>query len=97
MDNGNRVYYRAHDGVIIYQTGEMSGASVEHREDEKIEYIDIPFGALNYANEFVAKVNVETKECEIVKINNETEEQKRIRELEDELLLQTENEIGGIL
>ena len=91
----NRVFY-TQDGTIIHQTGEITGTHNPHHNIESLHYIDIPFGSTNGYN--VVAINPQTKELVMEpKEVPETEEQKRIRELEDALLLQAENEVGGIL
>ncbi|MFF5993477.1 hypothetical protein AAGS61_01830 [Lysinibacillus sp. KU-BSD001] len=97
MDLPNRVYYNQ-EGKIVFMTGELRGATEQHLLNEEINYIEIPFGTLDYSVSNLVGVNVDTKQLIIETIEKEeTEEQKRIRELEDALLLQAENEVGGIL
>ena len=92
---GNRVFFDQ-EGRIIHQTGEVSSTSNPHWDITEIKYVDIPPG-VGAGMELVG-INPTSKEP-IFEINEafETPEQKRIRELEDALLLQAENEIGGIL
>lgn len=95
MQVGNRVFYDQ-DGEILYLTGERSGDVLPNKEVSNINFIDLEYGALN--NKRLVKVDLETKQpiFEDLPIF-ETDEQKRIRELEDQLLLQIDNELGGIL
>lgn len=95
MNVGNRVYFIEETGVIVFQTGEMSNASQEERPVETISYIDVPFGEVDYSKRII--IGVEGGELKFHELHHETEEQKRIRELEDALLMQADLETGGIL
>ncbi|MEK4425854.1 hypothetical protein [Solibacillus sp. FSL K6-1523] len=97
MDIGNRIYYQKSSGTVIYQAGEMSDAPNERPIIDEIAYIDVPFGSIDYAKDWIVGVDLESGQPIVVTFKDETAEEKRIRELEDELLLQAENEIGGIL
>ncbi|GLC87479.1 hypothetical protein [Lysinibacillus piscis] len=94
---GNRIFYNKSTGNIIFQTGEAEGNVVPHDDTIEITYLDIPFGTMDYVKSYVSKIdengNPVVKNYDIP----ETAEQRRIRELEDALLLATENEVGGIL
>ncbi|MEK4121949.1 hypothetical protein [Lysinibacillus sp. FSL K6-0102] len=95
---GNRVIFDTVTGRIVHQFGEAKGVVVPHEDINGLDYVDLPYGIVG-ANEFLVSINPDTKEP-IIEAYPEpelTDEQKRIRELEDTLLLQTDNEIGGIL
>lgn len=95
MKIGNRVYHNQ-DGMILFTAGEMENGPPRLKE-EKVEWIDLEYGSIDYKKQRLVAVDIETKEPILETIITETEEEKRIRELEDALLLATENEIGGIL
>jgi len=94
----NRVIFDKPTGVIIYQTGEHRGAVAPHPDITEIDFIDVPFGSIDYKNSYIESIDVSTQKP-IIKMfpSQEAEEQRRIRELEDALLLQTDLENGGIL
>ncbi|KPN95274.1 hypothetical protein [Lysinibacillus sp. ZYM-1] len=85
------------DGEIIHILGEMRGNVLERKEIKKLSSIDLKYGAIDFKKHKIFSVDIETQEPVLEEINTETEEQRRIRELEDTLLLQTDTEIGGIL
>lgn len=95
MNIGNRIYYKESDGTVIFQTGEISGVKEERSEVDEIRFIDIPFGAIDYTNTII--VDVEDGKPILKSFEKNTPEMQRIYKLEDELLLQSENETGGIL
>jgi len=98
MNRGNRVYFNQENGVIIHQTLEQSGNISPHPTIIKIDYMDIPFGLIDYKVNYIESIDVSTQQPIIKSFPiQETEEQKHIRELEDALLIQAENEVGGIL
>lgn len=75
----------------------MRGDVLERKEIKKLSSIDLEYGAIDFKKHKIVSVHIETQEPVLEEINTETDEQKRIRELEDILLLQTDKEIGGIL
>ncbi|ATP40691.1 hypothetical protein CSE16_11885 [Solibacillus sp. R5-41] len=86
------------DGNIIHTEGECSGDVLSRKELTSIDYIDLEYGEIDLTKWDVVGIDTVTlKPILVEKPIYETEEQRRIRELEDELLLQTENEFGGIL
>lgn len=95
LERGNRVFYYE-SGEIILQTGESTGDLLPHSDNE-VRYIDLQYGSIDYSKFKIVGIDVETLQPILEAINNETEEQKRIRELEDALLLSADAETGGIL
>lgn len=87
------------DGEIIDISGEMKGDVLDRKDIISLHHLDLDYGSINFITHKIVGVDLEMmkpilEELPII----ETEEQKRIRELEEDvLLLQTENEIGGIL
>lgn len=92
---GNRVYYNPSSKNILFIAGEIHNAESQRDPDEVVEFIDIPFGSIDYTKNMIVGVDTENKKVILQPIENEQE--KQIRELEDALLLATENEVGGIL
>lgn len=97
MAVGTRIIFEANVGNIIEVYGDMEGGVTDRPQWGRLDYIDIDFGKVNLMTHRIIGVNVETKQPILEAIVNETAEEKRIRELEDALLLQAENEVGGIL
>ncbi|SPT98435.1 Uncharacterised protein [Lysinibacillus capsici] len=86
------------DGEVIHIIGEMQGDVLERKEIVKLSCIDIEFGAIDFKKYQIVSINMDTLEPVLKEIIiPETEEQRRIRELEDALLLQADEETGGIL
>lgn len=86
------------DGEIIYIENELKGNFRERKTLTEIHCIDLEYGAVNLFTHEMVAIDMDTKkpileELPIV----ETEEQKRIRELEDAILMQADTEDGGIL
>lgn len=94
----NRIFFDKPTGVLIYQTGEHQGTVSPHHEVTEIDFIDIPFGSINYDTHFIESIDAEgnpvikeyPKELTPIEIEN-------AKLKEDILLLKTENEVGGIL
>lgn len=83
------------DGEIVSIISEMSGSVLPRKKLIDLYCLDLEYGAINNRTHRLVGINMETKQPEIPNI--ESEEQQRIRELEDELLLQADKELGGIL
>lgn len=100
---GNRVFYDSVTGVKLWETGEVfeSTEPVYHREiTGKIDYVDLDVNSYDPTKVFIASINPETKEpvFEAYPVPELTEEQLRIKQLEEDiLLLQTDAKEGGIL
>lgn len=93
----NRVIFDPVTGKIVFQTGEAEGDINPHEEWNALEYIDVPYGSIDYSKSYIDRIDEEGNPVIISYNISETEEQHRIRELEDALLLQTDLENGGIL
>lgn len=96
MNVGNRVIFDQ-SGKILFQTGESSGNVLPHSEITELHHMEIPYGSIDYGQFRITGIDIENMQPVLESTVNETEDQKRIRELEDALLMQAENEIGGIL
>lgn len=94
---GNRIYYDQ-DGEIIFQTGEMQGIVPMRKENQIVSYVDLEYGQIDTNKYCIVGIDVASKQPIVEEIVQElTAEQKQIKELEDQLLLATDNEVGGIL
>ncbi|MDO0131855.1 hypothetical protein KLN18_12260 [Clostridioides difficile] len=97
MDRGNRVIYNQ-DGKIIFQTGEATGDVLEHDEITELHCIDVEYGSIDYTKNRIIGINIETKQPILEEIPVYlTEEEKRIQELENQILLNENEKVGGIL
>ena len=95
MQLDNRIIYNKVTGNIIHQSGEAKGDVVPHDKDVELAYIDVPYGSIDYSKQFAVKV----EDGEVIFndiLVEETEEQKRIKELEEDIRLLKE-ETGGII
>ncbi|MGE7111223.1 hypothetical protein [Lysinibacillus sp. NPDC047702] len=94
----NRIVYNKMTGTIIHQSGEGKGDIVPHESEIELAYIDIPFGTIDYTKCYVQRIdekgNLVIKEYER---DLSPVELENIKLKEDIILLQAENEIGGIL
>ncbi|MGO0885161.1 hypothetical protein ACTPDI_20525 [Clostridioides difficile] len=97
MDRGNRVIYNQ-DGKILLQTGEATGDILEHDTITELHCIDVPYGSIDYTRNRIAGINIETKQPILEEIPIYiSEEEKRIQELENQILLNENEKVGGIL
>ncbi|MGG2110192.1 hypothetical protein ABFY60_06690 [Lysinibacillus pakistanensis] len=96
MKIGTRIIYGAKSKNVVTVLHRMEGDIVE-RSNESLKYIDIPFDDFDPSMHFISGIDEQGSTIIAIVPNYETEEQQRIRELEDTLLLQTDSEIGGLL
>ncbi|MCC0662502.1 hypothetical protein [Clostridioides sp. ZZV15-6597] len=97
MDRANRIIYDQ-TGKILIQTGEATGDILEHDEITELHCIDIPYGSIDYTKNRITGINIETKQPILEEIPvYVTEEEKRIQELENQLLIAENEKVGGIL
>ncbi|KEI96350.1 hypothetical protein [Clostridium botulinum] len=98
MKRGSLIIYD-NTGKIWINTGDAEGDVLPHTLPDGLPYIITEFGELN--NKIVKGINVETKELiteDIPHIETQEERLKREKqELENQLMLQADNNIGGIL
>lgn len=87
------------DGIIVYSEGQAEGDLRPRKEWHHLGFAEFEYGELNLEKYDISHFDIETGKPILVErpALPETDEQRRIRELEDALLLQAENEIGGIL
>ncbi|MFQ4184762.1 hypothetical protein ACWJW6_18090 [Clostridioides difficile] len=97
MERGNRIIYDQ-TGKILLQTGEATGDVLEHDEITELHCIDIEYGSIDYNKNRIIGINIETKEPILEEIPVFiSEEEKRIQELENQILLSENEKVGGIL
>ncbi|EGT3912282.1 hypothetical protein [Clostridioides difficile] len=97
MNRGNRVIYNQ-DGKILLQTGEATGDILEHDTITELNFIDLEFGSINYSKQYIECINPITKELILKDIPIYlSEEEKRIQELENQILLNENEKVGGLL
>ncbi|NMS91913.1 hypothetical protein HGQ85_18490 [Clostridioides difficile] len=97
MNRANRIIYNQ-DGEILLQTGEATGDVLEHDTIIKLHFIDIPYGSIDYTKNRITGINIETKEPILEEIPiYVSEEEKRIQELENQILLNENEKVGGLL
>ncbi|HAT6237919.1 hypothetical protein ACWJU5_16470 [Clostridioides difficile] len=97
MDRANRIICDQ-TGKILLQTGEATGDILEHDEITELHFVDIPYGNIDYTRNRIIGINIETKEPILEEIPVFiSEEEKRIQELENQILLSENEKVGGIL
>ncbi|NMS91997.1 hypothetical protein HGQ85_18960 [Clostridioides difficile] len=95
IEVGRRIFFDE-EGEIIFYEGESKGNVLERKDIKKIEYIDLPYNYIDYEKYRIIGINIETKQPILEEIPIFiTEEEKRIQELENQLLLSVNQEIGG--
>lgn len=97
MERGNRIICDQ-TGKILLQTGEATGDILEHDEITELHFVDIPYGSIDYTRNRIIGINIETKEPILEEIPTFiSDEEKRIQELENQILLNENKKVGGIL
>ncbi|WP_339076015.1 hypothetical protein [Clostridioides difficile] len=97
MDRANRIICDQ-IGKILLQTGEATGDILEHDIITELHCIDIPYGSIDYTKNRIIGINIETKEPILEEIPTFiSDEEKRIQELENQLLIAENEKVGGIL
>ncbi|AKP41292.1 Uncharacterised protein [Clostridioides difficile] len=97
MNVPNRVIYDQ-TGKIIFETGESCGDVLPHNKITELDYIDIPYGSIDYIKNRIIGINIETKQPILEEIPvYVSEEKKRIQELENQVLLNENEKVGGLL
>lgn len=97
MNRANRIICDQ-TGKILLQTGEATGDILEHDEITELHFVDIPYGSVDYTKSRIVSINIETKEPILEEIPVfVSEEEKRIQELENQILIAENEKVGGIL
>ncbi|EML6500388.1 hypothetical protein PIT23_001765 [Clostridioides difficile] len=97
MNRANRIICDQ-TGKILLQTGEAMGDVLEYDEITELHCIDVEYGSIDYTKNRIIGINIETKEPILEEIPVYlTEEEKRIKELENQILLNENEKVGGLL
>ncbi|AXU76067.1 TPA: hypothetical protein KSL21_003636 [Clostridioides difficile] len=97
MNRANRIIYDQ-TGKILFQTGEATGDILEHDTITELHYIDVGYGNIDYSKQYIESINPITKELILKDIPIYlSEEEKRIQELENQLLIAENEKVGGLL
>ena len=85
---GNRIIFDE-KGNILFQMGEMEGYVEPRNEIEKLDYIDLEFGSIDYTTHYIESIDVENKKPVIKEYPKQelTDEQMYIKELEEKLAI----------
>ena len=88
MKIGNRIIFNE-KGNILLQMGEMQGDVLDREPIEKIDYIDLEFGSIDYTTHYIESIDVENKKPVIKEYPKQelTGEQMYIKELEEKLAI----------
>ena len=87
MQGGNRIIYDQ-DGEIVYQTGEMQGDVMQRKDITQLNFIDLPYGAVNSNTHRIVSIDTSTLQPILEDLPVAlTPEQQRIIDLENQLLL----------
>ncbi|NAS57206.1 hypothetical protein [Clostridioides difficile] len=97
MNRANRIIYDQ-TGKILLQTGEATGDILEHDIITQLHCVDVPYGSIDYTRNRIIGINIETKEPILEEIPTFiSDEEKRIQELENQLLIAENEKVGGLL
>ncbi|HFL3545858.1 TPA: hypothetical protein ACG3P2_003724 [Clostridioides difficile] len=97
MNRANRIIYDQ-TGKILLQTGEATGDILEHDTITELHYIDVEYGNIDYSKQYIESINPITKEPILKDIPIYlSEEEKRIQELENQILLNENEKVGELL
>lgn len=96
MQRGNLIIYDL-EGKIFSQTGEAEGDILPHIYPVGLPYIEIPFGTMASKKLIGIDVSVTPHEPIFEDLEILQSDADRIAELENQLLLQADETIGGLL
>ncbi|MCC0736185.1 hypothetical protein KGF36_16215 [Clostridioides sp. ZZV14-6009] len=97
MNRANRIICDQ-TGKILLQTGEATGDVLEHDTITELHCIDIEYGSIDYSKQYIESINPTTKELILKDIPIYlSEEEKRMQELENQILLNENEKVGGLL
>lgn len=96
MKIGNRIIFDQ-NGEMIIQLGEVQGDVLPRKEITNLDYIDLEYGEVDYFNFRIVGVDIETKKPILKEIEREKTQEEIIEELENQLLLNEDEKVGGIL
>lgn len=97
MEVGKLIIYDD-KGKILFQSGEGKGDLIPYDKNMKVDWLEIKYNSIDYSRYRIVSINVETREpiLEVIKVEL-TEEEKRIQELENQILLNENEKVGGLL
>ncbi|MCZ8509739.1 hypothetical protein O9909_13460 [Clostridioides difficile] len=85
-------------GKVLFQGGEGKGDLIPYDKNMKVDWLEIKYNSIDYSRYRIVSINVETREPILEEIKVElTEEEKRIQELENQLLIAENEKVGGLL
>ena len=97
IEVGRRIFFDE-EGEIIFYEGQSKGNVPERKNIKKIEYIDLEDDYVDYDKYKIIGINIETKQPILEEIPiYMSEEEKRIQELENQLLIAENEKVGGLL
>lgn len=97
MNRANRIICDQ-TGKILLQTGEATGDILEHDIITELHCIDIEYGSIDYTRNRITSINIENKQPILEEIPIYlSEEEKRIQELENQILIAENEKVGGLL
>ncbi|MCZ6390771.1 hypothetical protein O6A81_19105 [Clostridioides difficile] len=97
MKRGTRIIYDQSGKIWFIQT-DTEGTELTWSEITELHYLDLEFGSIDYSKQYIESINPVTKELVIKDIPIIlTDEQKRLQELENQILLNENEKVGGIL
>ncbi|EGT3745253.1 TPA: hypothetical protein SOL98_003145 [Clostridioides difficile] len=97
IEVGRRIFFDE-EGEIIFYEGQSKGNVPERKNIKKIEYIDLEYDYVDYDKYKIKGINIETKQPILEEIPiYMSEEEKRIQELENQILIAENEKSGGLL
>lgn len=97
MEVGKLIIYD-NKGKILFQSGEGKGDLIPYDKNMKVDWLEIKYNSIDYSKYRIVGINVETKEPILEEIKVElTDEEKRIQELENQILIAENEKVGGLL
>ncbi|UDN56908.1 hypothetical protein [Clostridioides sp. ES-S-0010-02] len=97
MEVGKLIIYD-NKGKILFQGGEGKGDLIPYDKDMKVDWLEVKYNSIDYSKYRIIGINVETKEPILEEIPVFiTEEEKRIQELENQILIAENEKVGGLL
>ncbi|HBF5319425.1 TPA: hypothetical protein KOQ46_003434 [Clostridioides difficile] len=97
IEVGRRIFFDE-EGEIIFYEGQSKRNVPERKNIKKIEYIDLEYDYIDYDKYKIKGINIRTKQPILEEIPvYMSEEEKRIQELENQILIAENEKVGGLL
>ncbi|EGT2202792.1 Uncharacterised protein [Clostridioides difficile] len=97
IEVGRRIFFDE-EGEIIFYEGQSKGYVPERKNIKKIEYIDLEYDYVDYDKYKIIGIDIRTKQPILEEIPILiSDEEKRIQELENQILIAENEKVGGIL